>query len=109
MASKILNIIYREVCWSIGKALNGTITHQQRGFTKGRVPTVNVIDIDTVTRSHSATFDGDLPSQPLLALWDVENAFCSMAHEWMDLVIKSWRLTQGAHNAMLQTYRDVGL
>ena len=70
---------------------------EQRGFCKGRQLSLNAVDLDTFMRAFNVMFQGpweipNLDNFPLVALFDFCNAFPTMLHQWLFLVLKGLRL-----------------
>ena len=82
----------------------------QRGFCKGRQFMVNVVELDAFMRLHNSCFEGKLPEGvqwlPILALYDLCNAFPSIAHDWLFNVLLCLRLPPLIYNIIWHLYQD---
>ena len=64
----------------------------QRGFVYGRQFTLNIVELDTVSRMFS-----NMPQlmMPILMLFDFESAFPSILHHWIDCVLRHGNFLDG--------------
>ena len=83
----------------------------QRGFCSGRQFTLNIVILDTFMRIFNSLIDPKKilelpPSQiPGLALYDVANAFPTVAHFWLFAVLKCIKLRSDIFNIIYNMYR----
>ena len=64
----------------------------QRGFCRGRQLSLNVVDLDSFMRAFYVCFPGpwnvsNLKNLPVSALYDFCNAFPTLLHEWLFIVL----------------------
>ena len=79
-----------------------TKTHEsQRGFVSGRNFLNNVLDLDSIARILSMYYihkggdpNLDISKIPILAFFDFETAFPSVAHAWIRLVLRHRKVPQ---------------
>ncbi len=69
----------------------------QRGFCKGRQLGLNVVDFDSYMRAYNVMHTGmwstdNIANLPVTALYDFCNAFPTMLHQWLFLVLDSLQL-----------------
>ena len=69
----------------------------QRGFCRGRQFALNVVDLDAYMRVYNACFDFDqvlenIKNIPCTPLYDFCNAFPTLLHAWLFLVLKIYGL-----------------
>ena len=66
---------------------------EQRGFCRGRQLSFNAVDLDSFMRAFNVMFQGpwEIPNLfnfPITALYDFCNAFPTLLHQWLVLVLK---------------------
>jgi len=103
------------------KLIAGTIAHEmtepmlkvtpgaQRGFCRGRQLALNVVDLDVYMRMFNNQFDAtnimkDIGSIPVSALYDFCNAFPSLLHEWIFLVLEVLQVPTLIRKVILSLY-----
>ena len=88
----------------------------QRGFCRGRQLALNVVDLDAYTRAFNAmaglAFDsvaeiGNIGNLPATALYDFCNAFPTLLHEWMWLVLNVLDMPTDIRNVIACLYTAI--
>jgi len=84
----------------------------QRGFCRGRQLATNVVDLDAFGRVFNEKYPGpwspqDVHNFPVMALYDFCNAFPTIIHEWLFLVLRTIGLPTPFLQAFKWLYTDV--
>jgi len=92
----------------------------QRGFCRGRQLSLNVVDLDTYSRAFNICANRDLTEEhrdlpyrgnifdiPAVMLYDFCNAFPTVLHEWMWLVLKTIKLPKDLYRVIKCLYRSI--
>ena len=109
------------------KLLSGTIAYailaavlhltpqNQRGFCKGRQLSLNSVDLDVFMRFFNAQFDvskithDKIGEIPVTVLYDFCNAFPTVLHEFLFLLLKVLRFPAFLRNAILNLYTKISV
>ena len=118
-----LRIIFGSNCDS--QLCSGTIAYKfvqptlqatpknQRGFCKGRQLSLNSVDLDVFMRLFNSKFDISSLSTdrigriPISVLYDFCNAFPTLLHFFLFLMLKGLGVPQWYFNAILSLYKDI--
>ena len=65
----------------------------QRGFVQGRQATLNIVDLDSISRAFANQVL--FPGEAILSLWDFLAAFPSLRHAWILLVFREYGFPPG--------------
>ena len=92
----------------------------QRGFCRGRQLSLNVVDLDTMSRAFNICanidlteehrdqhYKGNISDIPAVMLYDFCNAFPTVFHEWMWLVLKTIKLPKEIYRAIKCLYTSI--
>ena len=107
------------------KVIAGAVSHQlvpatlaltpwiQRGFCRGRQLSLNNVDIDMFTRVYNNSFDASLFDWsnvgllPCTALYDFCNAFPTLLHDWLFLVLLCIGVPTDTFRVIRAMYTDI--
>ena len=85
----------------------------QRGFCPGRQFCLNIVELDAFQQeygciSNSLTLSSGFEASevPVLALFDIRNAFLSIAHVWLLAVLRCLKLSSEIVNIILHLYSN---
>ena len=84
----------------------------QRGFCRGRQLGVNIVDIDAFVRVFKSIYDAspscnDIASLPGTPLYDFCNAFPTVLHEWLFLILRCYKLPRKFRRLILNLYIEI--
>ena len=84
----------------------------QRGFCFGRQLGLNVVDLDAYMRAFNARFDWDkvknnIPHMPCTMLYDFCNAFPTLLHTWLFMVLRALGVPSNIYNIIWWLYTNI--
>ena len=90
-----------------------TTPFNQKGFCPGRQFCLNIVELDAFQKVYDSIANSQSPADnfvasevPILALFDICNAFPSIAHVWLFAVLKCFKMSSELINVILHLYTN---
>ena len=85
---------------------------EQRGFCHGRQLALNIVDLDAYMRvfndlARGLDFANRIAEIPAVALYDYSNAFPTLAHEWIFLVLRALGIPGPIRRVIYSLYSNI--